>query len=234
MPRLTVTQGSRLLLIDSDDVTAAILARRLTAAGHGVDRAASWREGLSLAVRDAYHLILLDRALPEIDGLALIRILRACGLATPVLLFSTCDGLEAHREALRAGAHDHLARPVASAELLARISALARPPPKREEPKVLRVADLELDLKERTVVRAGRPIRLPERDFDLLAHLMRNRGRAVTRASLLQDAWGLDGHADASALETSIARIRARVDRGFRVELIHTVEDVGYCLLDDD
>jgi two-component system OmpR family response regulator len=222
------------LLVDSDDVTAAILARRLVAAGHSVDRAASWREGLSLAVRDAYHLILLDRALPEIDGLALIRILRACGLTTPVLLFSTSQGAEAQGEALRAGAHDHLAKPVANAELLARVTALARPPPTREAPTVLRVADLELDLKNRTVVRAGRSIRLPERDLDLLAYLMRNRGRALTRASLLQDAWGRDGHSDARALETSMARIRAKVDRGFRVQLIHTVEDVGYCLLDDD
>jgi two-component system OmpR family response regulator len=223
-----------LLLVDDDDAVAMILTRRLAAAGYRVDRAASWREGLSLAVRDGHHLILLDRALSEIDGLALVRILRASGLATPVLLLSASDDAEAHREALRAGADDHLAKPVANAELLARVAALARPPRKPEEPTVLRVADLALDLKKRTVVRAGRSIRLLERDFDLLAHLVRNRGRAVTRASLLQNVWDQGGDTETRALGASIERIRAKVDRGFRVELIHTVQGVGYCLLDDD
>ena len=229
-----MTQMSRLLLVDSDDAAAMTLAQRLAAAGHRVDRAASWREGLWLAVRDHHHLILLDHGLPEINGLALARILRACGLATPLLLLSPLDIADAYGEALRAGAHGCLAKPFAEADLLARVEALARPPPKREAPTVLRVADLELNLKNRTVVRAGQSIGLPEHDFNLLAHLMRNRGRALTRASLLQDVSGPDGHADADALETSIARIRAKVDRGFDVELIHAVQDVGYCLLDDD
>lgn len=233
MPRLTAMQMSRLLLVDSDDEAATNLARRLGTAGHTVDRAASWREGLSLAVRDRHHLILLDHALPEIDGLALVRILRACGLATPLLLLSPLNCAHVHGEALRAGAHDFLVRPFTDADLLARVTTLARPP-RRKEPTALRVADLQLDLKSRTVVRAGRSIRLPERDFNLLAYLMRNRGRAVTSASLLQDVWGRSGPADASALETSIERIRTKVDRGFPMELIHTVEDVGYCLLDDD
>jgi two-component system OmpR family response regulator len=225
---------SHLLLVDSDEAAAATLARCLVAAGHRVDCAASWREGLSLAVRDGYHLILLDGALPEIDGLGLVRIMRACGLAVPVLLLSASDGPEAHREALDAGADDHLAKPFADAELRVRVAALARPPPKRERPTVLRVADLELDLRTRTVVRAGRSIDLLEHDFDLLACLMRNRGRVVTRAGLLRGVWGRCRDAQTRILETSIERIRTEVDGDSPVELIHTVPDVGYCLLDDD
>ncbi|MDB5423895.1 MAG: DNA-binding response regulator, partial [Phenylobacterium sp.] len=179
------------MLIDSDDAAATTLTRRLAAAGHRVDRAASWRAGLSL-VKDEHHLILLERALPEIDGLALVRILRACGVGAPLLVLSEVDGPQARGEAIEAGADDHLARPFADAELLARVATLARPP-RRQDTTVLRVADLELDLENRPAVRGGRPVRLTDLDFDLLAHLVRNHGRVVSRASLLQNVRGRGG-----------------------------------------
>nr|MEA2796810.1 two-component system, OmpR family, response regulator [Phenylobacterium sp.] len=227
-------QSFRLLLVDSDRTTAAALTHPLSAAGHEVRHAASWREGLSLAVSAEPHLILICRALPEVDGLTLVRILRACGRATPLLLLSASNGACVRREALGAGADDHLAKPFAESELLARVAALARPPPKREEPTVLRVADLQLHLKTRTVMRAGRTIRLAPRDFELLAYLMRNNGRAIDRASLMGDVWGRRGDLGHRILEASIRRVRAKVDRGFSVELIHTVPGVGFCLLGDD
>jgi two-component system OmpR family response regulator len=234
MSRLAQAQAFRLLLVDSDRTTAAALAHRLSTAGHDVRHAASWREGLSLAVSAEHHLILICRALPEIDGLALVRILRACGRAAPVLLLSASEGACVRREALGAGADDHLAKPFAESELLARVAALARPPPKREEPTVLRVADLQLHLKTRAVMRAGRTIRLAPRDFELLAHLMRNHGRAIDRASLVGDVWGRRGDLGYRILEASIRRLRAKVDRGFSLQLIHSVPGVGYCLLGDD
>ena len=234
MPRIAQAQAFRLLLVDSDRATGAALAHGLSAAGHEVRHAASWREGLSLAVSAEHHLILICRALPEIDGLALIRILRACGRAAPVLLLSGSDGASVRREALGAGADDHLAKPFAESELLARVTALARHPPKSAEPTVLRVADLQLHLKTRTVIRAGRAIRLGPRDFELLAYLMRNHGRAIDRSSLVGDVWGRRGELGHRILEASIRRVRAKVDRGFSVELIHTVPGVGYCLLGDD
>lgn len=233
MPRIARAQAFRLLLVDSDRTTAAALAHRLSVAGHDVRHAASWREGLSLAVSAEHHLILICRALPEIDGFALVRILRACGRAAPVLLLSASDCACVRQEAFDAGADDHLAKPFAESELLARVTALARRPPKREEPTVLRVADLQLHLKTRIVTRAGRAIRLGPRDFELLAYLMRNHGRAIDRASLVGDVWGRRGELGHRILEASIRRVRAKVDRGFSVELIHTVPGVGYCLLGD-
>jgi two-component system OmpR family response regulator len=227
-------QASRLLLVDSDWAAATALARRLAAAGHSVDRAYSWREGLSRAVSDDYHLILLDRALPEIDGPALIRILRAGGFAAPVLMLCDNDNAATRPEALVAGADDVLARPFTDTALLARVAALARPPPERDAPTVLRVADLELDLERRTLARAGRSLRLAAHDFDLLAHLMCSPGRAVTRDALEQAVWGRRCDPRTRRIDASIERIRAEVDRGFAVELIHLVPGVGYCLLDED
>jgi two-component system OmpR family response regulator len=234
MPRLAQAQAFQLLLVDSDRATGAALAHGLSTAGHEVRHAVSWREGLSLAVGAEHDLILICRALPEIDGLTLVRILRACGRADPVLLLSAADGAIGRREALGAGADDHLAKPFAESELLARVAALARLPPKHRAPTVLRVADLELHLKARTVIRAGRTIRLGPRDFQLLAYLMRNHGRAIDRASLVGDVWGRRGAVGHRILDASIRRVRAKVDRGFSVELIHAVPGVGYCLLGDD
>lgn len=232
MASLEAARVSRLLLVDSDRAAATALARRLAAAGHSVDRAHSWREGLSRAVTDDYHLILIDRALPEIDGPALIRILRAGGHAVPVLMLSDNDNAAMSREAL--GADDLLARPFTDTDLLARVAALARPPPERDAPTVLRIADLELDLETRTAVRAGRSIQLSAHDFDLLAYLMRNPGRAITRESLLRALWGRRCDPGTDLVETSIERICAHVDLGFAVQLIHRVPGIGYCLLDED
>jgi two-component system OmpR family response regulator len=230
MPRLAT---ARLLLIDDDRAAAETLAQRLSEASHTVDRAHSWREGLSLAVSGEHHLILLDRGLPEVGGLGLVRILRATGLATPVLLLSASDNADARREAVDAGADDHLAKPFADTELLGRVASLARPPPKRRAPTVLRTADLELDLQKRTVVRAGQPVRLRPRDFDVLAFLVRHRGRVVTHASLLRNIWDSD-LTNTRLLEASVDRIRAELNREFPVELIHAVPGVGYVLLDED
>jgi two-component system OmpR family response regulator len=234
MPQQAQAQAFRLLLVDSDCTTAAPLAHRLSMAGHDVRHAASWREGLSLAVSAEHHLILICRALPEIDGLTLVRLLRACGRVAPVLLLSGSDGPCVRQEALGAGADDHLAKPFAESELLARVAALARPLPEHEDPTVLRVADLQLHLKTRAVIRAGRSIRLSPRDFELLAHLMRNHGRVIDRARLMGDIWGRRGDVGYRILEASLLRVRAKVDRGFLVELIHTVPGVGYCLIGDD
>ena len=230
MPSLAA--GSRLLLVESE-VARSTLAWRLEAAASRLDRAASWREGLSLAVRDEHHLILIDRVLPEIDGLALVRILRACGLATPMLVFSASDNAQAHRDAHSAGADGHLAASFTEAEMLARVAALARPPTKRTKPTVLWVADLKIDLRERTAVRAGQYIPLRGLDFDVLAYLTQRRGRPVSHASLLQDIWGRRGDSGRRVVKQSVDRVRRAVDEGFSLELIHAVPGVGYVLLGD-
>jgi len=227
MPGL-VTQRGLLLLVDgaADGATALALA----AAGYDVRRASSWREGLSAALREPLHLVLIDSALHEIDGPTLVRLLRACGLTAPVLMLSSSD----ESGARDAQVDDQLTRPFTEAELLARVAALARaPPPPPGQQTLLTVADLELDLRARTVMRAGRSISLRGRDFDLLAYLVRNRGRALSCRTLLQRVWGAAcGHE--TVLVASLRRVRAKVDGGSSVALIHTVPGVGYCLVDDD
>jgi two-component system OmpR family response regulator len=224
----------KLLVVDDDLAIAAALAHALATAGYSVDCAHAWRGGLTLAMTERYALILLDRMLPEVDGIAIARILRASGLATPVLLL-TGPGVDHRAEECDLGGAHRLVEPYTNSQLLARVAALARLPPVRVEPAILRVDDLELDLPMRAVVRAGQPIPLRPREFQLLECLVRNAGRVVTHAMLREDVFGLDlGPTTSSMMATVVGRLRAKMDRGFAVELIHTVPGVGYCLLNED
>jgi two-component system OmpR family response regulator len=218
-----------LLLVDDRQGIAISLARALSTAGYSVDCAHTWRDGLSLAMTERYALILLDRMLPEVDGIAMTRILRASGLPTPVLLLT---GLGVDRCNL--GSAYCLVEPYTTSQLLARVAALARPSPVRVEPTILRVDDLELDLPMRAFMRAGQPIPLRPREFQLLECLVRNAGRVVTHAMLRENVWGRGPGPGTSMVAALVGRLRAKMDRGFGVELIHTVPGVGYCLLGED
>ncbi|MBV9511381.1 MAG: response regulator transcription factor, partial [Caulobacteraceae bacterium] len=184
----------KLLIVEDDRDGAAYLKRALTEAGHTVDHAGAGREGLLLAAGEAYDVIILDRMLPEIDGLGILRTVRASGVKTPVLLLTAMGGIDDRVEGLEAGGDDYLIKPFAIAELLARINALARRPPPQEVQTLLQVADLKLDRLKRVVSRGGVRIELQPREFQLLEYLMRHAGRVVTRTMLLESVW--DFHFD--------------------------------------
>ena len=220
----------KLLLVEDDQEAAAYLKRALSEAGHTVDHAAAGRDGLLLAAGEAYDVMVLDRMLPGIDGLAILRTIRASGVKTPVLLLTALGGIDDRVEGLEAGGDDYLVKPFAMAELLARINALARRPPTPEATTALRVGDLELDLLKRSVSRSGRRIELQPREFQLLEYLMRHAGRVVTRTMLLEAIWDFHFDPKTNIVETHMSRLRGKVDKGGGPSLIQTVRGAGYRL----
>ena len=224
----------KLLLVEDDKEGAAWASRALTEVGHTVDHAASGRDGLMLAAGEPYDVIVLDRMLPGIDGLAILRTIRASGVKTPVLLLTALGGIDDRVEGLEAGGDDYLVKPFAMAELLARVSALGRRPPTQDVSTVLQVADLRMDLLKRSVTRAGVRIELQPREFRLLEYLMRHAGRVATRTMLLENVWDFHFEPRTNIVETHVSRLRGKVDRGHAQELIHTVRGSGYCLREPD
>jgi two-component system, OmpR family, response regulator len=219
----------KVLLIEDDVKTTAYVKRGLEEHGHVVDTAATGRDGLFLAAGEAYDVMIVDRMLPGLDGLGIVKTVRAAGVTTPVLFLTTMGGIEDRVEGLEVG-DDYLVKPFAFAELLARINALARRPPIAQVLTILRVADLEMDLIGRKVRRAGREIDLQPREFRLLEYLMRNAGRVVTRTMLLERVWEFHFEPKTNIVETHISRLRAKIDRGFDTELLETVRGSGYLL----
>ena len=220
----------KILLIEDDPHTSAYVAKGLREHGHVVDHSANGRDGLLLASGGAYDVMVIDRMLPGLDGLAIVKTIRAAGTKAPVLLLTTLGGVNDRVEGLEAGADDYLTKPFAFSELHARVNALARRPPMAEEPAVLRVGDLELNRLKRTVTRGGKRIELQTQEFRLLEYLMRNTGQVVTRTMLLENVWEFHFDPHTSVVETHISRLRAKIDRDFDDELIHTVRGSGYSL----
>jgi two-component system OmpR family response regulator len=175
-------------------------------------------------------LAVVDRMLPGLDGLSLVKALRAAGTRTPVLFLTAVGGVDDRVEGLEAGGDDYLVKPFAFSELLARANALSRRPPVQDQKTVLRVADLELDLVKRRVTRQGQLLDLQPREFLLLEILMRNEGRVLTRTMLLERVWDLHFDPKTSVVETHISRLRSKIDRPFGSALLHTVRNTGYSL----
>jgi two-component system, OmpR family, response regulator len=222
--------GMRILIVEDDQETATYLKAQLEALGHAVACSPDGRDGLLRAVEPGYDVIVLDRMLPDLDGLGVVKRLRSVGTQTPVLFLTNLSGIDDRVEGLAAGGDDYLVKPFAFAEFLARVTALARRPPLGEQKAVLAFADLEMDLIKRTVSRGGEPIELQPREFRLLEYLLRNEGRVVTRKMLLENVWDFHFDPKTNIVETHISRLRAKVDRGRRVDLIHTLRGTGYSL----
>jgi two-component system OmpR family response regulator len=220
----------KILLIEDDAETSRFVANGLREHGHVVDQSVDGRDGLFLASGEGYDVMVIDRMLPRVDGLAIVKTVRAAGVKAPVLLLTTLGGVNDRVEGLEAGADDYLVKPFAFAELLARVNALARRPPMAEGESVLRVGDLELNRLKRTVTRRGRRIDVQPQEFRLLEYLMHHAGQVVTRTMLLENVWEFHFDPRTSVVETHISRLRAKIDRGFDQELIHTVRGSGYCL----
>lgn len=220
----------KVLIIEDDAETAEYVATGLQEHGHVVDQAKNGRDGLFCAAGERYDLLIVDRKLPGPDGLAVVKTIRGAGIATPVLFLTTMGGIDDRVEGLNAGGDDYLVKPFAFAELLARIDALARRPPLSTSAVKLAVADLEMDLIKRAVIRAGRRVDLQPREFRLLEYLMRHAGQVVTRTMLLENVWEFHFDPQTNIVETHISRLRSKMDRGFGEELIQTVRGAGYCL----
>jgi len=220
----------KILVIEDDAETAAYIANGLKEHGHTVDLAATGRDGLFLAAGERYDLMVVDRMLPEIDGLSIVKTVRTAGIETPVLFLTALGGVDDRVTGLDAGGDDYLVKPFAFSELLARINALARRPPVTSAETVLQVEDLEMDLLKRTVTRNGQTLDLQPREFRLLEYLLRHAGQVVTRTMLLEYVWDFHFDPHTNVVETHISRIRAKVDKPFDMPLIHTVRGAGYCL----
>lgn len=223
-------RAMKVLLIEDDAKTGAYVKRGLEEHGHVVDLTLDGRDGLFLAAGEAYDLMIVDRMLPGLDGLGVVKTARGAGVKTPVLFLTTMAGVGDRVEGLEAGGDDYLVKPFAFAELLARINALARRPPMAQVETVLSVADLELDLISRKVRRGGKEIEIQPREFRLLEYLMRNAGRVVTRTMLLENVWEFHFDPKTNIVETHISRLRSKIDRGFDAELLETVRGSGYLL----
>lgn len=221
----------KVLVIEDDAETAAYVIRGLDELGHVADHAADGRDGLFMATDGGYDVLVVDRMLPGLDGLSLVRTLRNTGVRAPVLFLTALRGVGDRVEGLEAGADDYLVKPFAFSELLARINALARRPPLSDTPVTLSVADLNLDLLRRIVTRGGEAVELQPREFRLLEFLVRHQGRVVTRTMLLEGVWDFHFDPRTNIVETHISRLRAKLSRGGRdIELIHTIRGSGYAL----
>ncbi len=221
----------RILLVEDDTHTASFVAKGLREDGHGVDQADNGKDGLFLATTESYDAIVLDRMLPQLDGMTVLRTLRGAGNHTPVLLLTALGDVDHRVEGLRAGADDYLVKPFAYAELSARLDSLARRGSSGgAEPTRLRVDDLELDLLKREAVRGGRSIELQPREFRLLEYLMRQAGRVVTRTMLLEGVWDYHFDPQTNVIDVHISRLRQKIDHGFPAPLLHTVRGAGYRL----
>ena len=220
----------KILLIEDDVETALFIADGLSAERHDTTVAADGRVGLNRGMSEAWDLLIVDRMLPELDGLTLVGELRGAGIQTPILFLTTLGGVDARVEGLNAGADDYLMKPFSFAELAARVAALGRRRLGFAPDTVLAVADLEIDLLARKVSRANVAIELLPREFLLLEYLFKHLGQTVTRSMLLENVWDVHFDPSTTVVETHISRLRSKIDRGHVIPLIHTVRGVGYML----
>lgn len=216
------------MVVEDDEETAAYIARALGEFGHLVQVARDGRDALFEATGTPFDVIVLDRMLPVLDGMSFLRRLRAEGVMTPVLMLSALGGLDDRVEGLEAGADDYLVKPFAAIELNARLNALARRPAVLDDPGILSVGDLELNLFQRQVRRAGRAVLLQPREFAILAELMRNADRVVTRTMLLERVWDYHFDPKTNIVESHVSRLRTKLNEGFADDAITTLRGAGY------
>jgi two-component system OmpR family response regulator len=226
-----MTESHRRILVVEDDAEAAgQLVDELTTSGYQVDLAATGSEALRRGSACDYGVITIDRMLPDIDGIAVMRQLREAGIAAPFLIISALGEVDERVRGLRSGGDDYLVKPFSFVELLARIEALGRRSDVVAKETILRVGDLAIDLIDRTATRRGREIELLPREFQLLEYLVRNEGRVISRAMLLQHVWDLHFDPSTNIIDVYVGRVRRKVDDQQAYPLIHTVRGVGYCL----
>ncbi len=219
----------RILVVEDDEGHAQFITEGLKQAGHNVDRAKDGMDGLFLATEEKYDAIIADRMMPKLDGLSIIQTLRNAGNKTPVLILSSLSKVEERIKGLRAGGDDYLTKPFEFGELLARIEALVRRAiPEQAEQTYLSVGELELNLLTREVTRAGVVIDLQAKEFQLLEFLMRREGQVVTRTMLLEGVWDFHFSSNTNLIDAQISKLRIKVDKPFKKQLIKTIKGAGY------
>ncbi len=223
----------RLLLIEDDHKIASFVIKGFKAAGFAVDHAVDGISGLDLGLTEPYDVIIVDLMLPKLDGLAVIENLRRQKVETPVIILSAKDSVDDRVKGLRIGSDDYLSKPFAFAELLARVRALMRRGGGISDVTHLKVGDLSLDLVTREVTRQGRRIDLQPLEYSLLAYLMRNADKVVSRTMIMERVWDYNFDPQTNVVEARICRLRDKIDKGFASKLIHTVRGVGYVLRQD-
>ena len=220
----------RVLVVEDEHKVASALKEGLEGEGYDVVVEHAGEAALLRLKTEPFEILLLDLLLPGLDGLSIVESLRTSGIRTPVLLLTSLGGVEDRVDGLDAGADDYLVKPFAIAELRARVNALGRRIGNDNENSVLKVADLELNVISRTVMRNGRKIDLAPRELRLLEALMRNAGRLMTRKMLLEQVWGFHFDPKTSIVQTFVSRLRSKIDRDFEVPLVHTVRGRGYSI----
>jgi len=220
----------KIAIIEDDNETRTYVLTGLKEAGHTVDSASDGLEGLLLAKEGHYDLLVIDRMLPHLDGLTLVKTLRSTGCTAPVLFLTTMCGIDDRVEGLNAGADDYLVKPFAFSELAARVSALLRRPRATVELNVLQVQDLEIDLLKRAVKRGGQAVELQPTEYRLLEYLVRHAGQVVTRTMLLENVWDFHFDPKTNMVETHISRLRGKLNAGEKPDLILTVRGAGYII----
>ncbi|SRR6266849_4988961 len=220
----------RILIVEDDRKIASFVVKGLREAGFIVDHSDNGSDGLQLALSESYDAAVMDVMLPKLDGLSVIEQMRQQKIQTPVLILSAKRSVDDRIKGLQTGGDDYLTKPFSFAELLARIYALIRRAGQGAEPTQLVVEDLALDLLTRDVLRAGKRIELQPKEFALLAHLMRNAGRVLSKTMIMEHVWGYDFDPQTNVVDVLVSRLRNKVDRDFEKKLIRTYRGVGYAL----
>jgi two-component system OmpR family response regulator len=228
----TSRQPMRILVIEDDREAAGWLVKGLAESGHIADHAADGEEGLGLALEGVHDVLIVDRMLPKIDGLTIIKKLRENNIQTPVLILSALADVDERVKGLRAGGDDYLGKPYSFAELLARIENLGLRAKEAPLATKLRAADLEIDLLTRSVTRGGKPVLLQPREFKLLEYLVRNAGHIVTRTMLLENVWDYHFDPQTNVIDVHISRLRSKIDKGYDEPILQTVRGAGYMIRD--
>ncbi len=217
----------KILLIEDDRETGKYIVKGLNENGYTIDYAAEGNDGLQLAMNNEYDLIIMDRMLPGIDGLSIIKMLRSVEKRMPILILSALGDVDERVEGLKAGGDDYLTKPYAFSELLARIEALLRRG-KETSMQSLQAGSLKINLENYTVVRKGKRIELQPREFRLLEYLIRRKGHIVTRTMLLENVWDHNFDPQTNVIDVHISRLRSKIDKGFDKQLIKTIRGIGY------
>ncbi len=219
-----------ILLVEDDSSVADFIREGLAAAGYKVHWSADGESGLEVASQGQFDVMIVDRMLPGLDGLSLVKQLRAAGKQTPVLILSALGEVDDRIKGLHSGADDYLGKPFSFEELKARVEVLSRRGNADGAQTTLQVEDLQMDLLSQRVARGDKTIQLQPREYKLLEYMMRHAGQVVTRAMLLEQVWGYHFDPQTNVIDVHISRLRQKIDRDFEVPLLTTVRGAGYCL----